>query len=804
MINNYIKIAIRHFFFNKQATLLNLLGLSIGLAGFLLLLQYVLFEKSYDRYHEKVGDLYRITMDVYRNNQLNVQSATSYLGLPPALQNDFPEVETYTRFFGSTGLIHIGDERYRDEAFYYTDSTLFDVFSINLIHGAPKTALVEPNSVVLSTSAAQRYFKTLDCVGQSFDIQNWPRQQTYRVTGVMEDIPENSHFQSDMFLSINTLTQIPDLMSVWGWRDFYNYLVLKPGTAEDLEEKMNGIDYIADYEPRYREHDIHHELHLQPIEDIHLNSNLSLEARVNGNGIAVNLLLLIGFFILLMAWVNYVNLTTAKAATRAQEVGVRKTIGANRGHLIKQFLTQSLLLNSSALIIALILMEIIQPFFHDLVGKPISFQWFQEPKLIFGLSIIFIIGLVLSSLYPALVLSGYSPKTVFNQEHFGSNKSGSFLRKSLIVFQFGIAILLVAGTLVIMEQLNFMRKMDLGMDISQTLVVRAPNLRDSINASNFDLFKQQLLQHNTITSIATSHNVPGDENTWVPGIHKITEDASNRLSKIIYLNSVDPEFVPQYELEVLAGRNFYPNESPEVRSMLLTETACRSFGILDYEEALGQRYRCMGDTFTVAGVVSDYQQWGFQKAAGEYVFINRPTEFRKIAIKISTSELAETVEFINQTYDRVFPNELFEYFFLDRHFEQQYQADAQFGQIAGIFAGLAIFIACLGLLGLSLFIALQRRKEIGIRKVLGATVIGLVGLLSKDFLKLVLIAILITTPIAWYAMNQWLQDFAFRIDIHWSVFLLAGFLAVGIAFVTVGFQSTKAALANPVESLRSE
>lgn len=804
MLHNYFKLAIRHFLFNKQSTILNLLGLSIGIAGFLLLLQYTLFEKSYDRYHEKTGDIHRVTMDVYRNNKLNVKSATSYFALPPALKNDFPEVENYTRFFGSGGLIHIGEKRFREEAFYYTDSTLFEVFSINMLHGDSKTALINPNSAVLSETAALKYFNSLDCVGSRFEIQNWPSQQEYVVTGVMADIPENSHFRSEMFLSMTTLSQIPDLLSEWGWRDFYNYLVIKPGSAELLEQKMNATDYIADHYERFRELNIHQDLHLQPIEDIHLNSNLSLEAAVNGNGKAVNLLLLIGLFILLMAWVNYINLTTAKAVTRAKEVGVRKTIGANRGNLMKQFLTQSLLLNALAFLIALILLETIQPFFHALIGKNISFQWVQDPMLLGGLSIVFLGGLLLSSFYPAFVLSGFSPKTIFNQEKIGNKVSGALLRKSLIVLQFGIAILFVAGTLVVLQQLQFMRKKDLGMDISQTLVVRAPNLRDSLTVSEFELFKQRLLQNSSINSIASSHNVPGDENTWVPGIRKITEDASNAVSQVIFLNSIDPSFVAQYELEVLAGRNFYPNESASAHSMLLTETACRTFGIQNYEEALGQRYRCMGDTFTVRGVVSDYQQWGFQKAPGEYVFINSPEEFRRIAMKISTEDLAGTIDFVNKAYDEVFPTELFEYFFLDSHFEKQYQADAQFGKITSIFAGLAIFIACLGLLGLSLFIVLQRRKEIGIRKVLGATTAGLVGLLSMDFLKLVFLSIFIATPIAWYFMNEWLQDFAYRIDIQWTIFVFAGIIAIGIAFLTVSFQSVKAALANPIESLRSE
>ena len=410
MKNNYIKLALRHLTTDKQGTAIHLIGLAVGITGFLLLLQFAFFEKSYDQYHERAEDIYRITADIYRDGELNVKSATTYLALSPALQNDFPEIENYVRLFGSDALLTVGEKRFREEMLFYADSTLFSIFDMPFIGGDPATALVAPKSAVISESAALRFFNTTNCIGQYIEVQNWPEQYDYIVTGVMADLPSNSHLQGDVFLSMSTFLQTPGLLSEWGWRDFYNYLLLKPGEAVALEKKMNTTDYVADHYPRYRELGINIDLHLQPVTDIHLHSDLSLEMAANGNAQSVNLLLIIGLFILVMAWVNYVNLTTAKAATRAKEVGVRKTIGAGRKDLVWQFLTQSLVLNGMAISLSLILVEAFQPFFHQLIGKNVAFQWVQDPMLTAGVAIIAVGGLLLSSAYPAFVLSGFSPK----------------------------------------------------------------------------------------------------------------------------------------------------------------------------------------------------------------------------------------------------------------------------------------------------------------------------------------------------------------------------------------------------------
>lgn len=803
MLKNNLKIAFRRLLNDKKTTLLHLLGLSIGLSSFLLLMQYVFFEKSYDRYHYRSEDIYRLTADIYRDGELSVSSATTYLGLGPALQKVYPEIEQSTRLFAMSATLEIEEEHFREKKLFYADSTLFNVFTIPFLKGDINTALTNPYSMVISAKMADQYFGTTDCLGKLVELDNYFNQQPFQITGVMKDIPENAHLKSNIFLSLTSLTNTPGVVPEWGWRDFYNYIVLKPGGAESLAAKIQQTDFIASQNDRFRQLNIRHDLQLQPITDIHLTSNLNLEAGVNGDERAVNILGLIGIFLLLMAWVNYINLTTAKAITRAKEVGVRKTIGASRKGLIGQFLTQSLLLNTVAFGMAILLTEAIQPFFEQLAGKQLSFEWVANPQLLAGMIGLFVLGLLGSSAYPAFVLSGFSPYEALRTQS-PSEVKGAFLRKSLIVFQFSLSILLIISVIVVVKQLQFMLHKDLGMDISQSLVVRSPSVVDDQTYTKFQVFKNKLLQLKEVEGVSASHLVPGDEEIWVPSIRSVNREENNSINRVAYLNAIDEEFIPQFDLKILAGRNFTKEELGIKNSMILTETTCNKWGITDYESVLGQQFRTMGDTFSVVGVISDFQQWGVQKAAGESVFMNRPIDFRRYTIKLNVTNLDNTLATIQSDFESLFPDAVFEHYFVDEQFARQYEADVRFSQIISLFAGLAIFIACLGLLGLSLFMILQRRKEIGIRKVLGATTTGIVQLLSKDFLKLVLFALVIAAPLAWYFLEGWLANYAHRIALKSWMFIGAGLSALLLAFLTISLQSIKAAMVNPIESLRSE
>ncbi|MCB0589114.1 MAG: ABC transporter permease, partial [Phaeodactylibacter sp.] len=559
------------------------------------------------------------------------------------------------------------------------DGSLFGLFTIPLLQGDAETALQAPNSVVISASVARKYFGTVNCIGKAVELNNWYRQREYTVSGVFLDIPEHSHLKSSLFFSLSTLTQTHGVLSEWGWRDFYTYLLLREGTAEAFQDKIAAEDYLGKQYGRYRELGVRHELFLQPITDIHLTSRLNLEVEPNGNGRSVRYLLLIGLFILLMAWVNYINLTTARAVNRAKEVGIRKAVGAGRGSLLRQFMAESLFMNSLAFGLAAGLTATVQPWFYQLVGKVVPLQVLQRPELLGVTSVMFFLGMVLSSAYPAFVLSAYTPLDALKEKV--KEAAGELsLRKALIVFQFTLSVLLAVATVVVYHQLEYMRSQDLGMNISQTLAVQAPTPHDSLALSRYRTFKNRLMQHPEVIGVTGSHLVPGDNYLWTVGIRRLQDGGNGVAHQTAFLNAVEPSFLPDYEMDILAGRNFHPEEGLDQDAMILSETACRQLGFPGYEKALGQQFALVGDTFNVIGVMSDYHQWGLQEATGAYVFIQRPDEFRRYAVKLSGGGTEQSVALVQEIYNDIFEDGVFEYFFLDRHFNEQYRADEQFGQ----------------------------------------------------------------------------------------------------------------------------
>jgi len=750
--------------------------------------------------------MFRVAADLYREGELDFRSAMTYLALSPTLQRDFPEeVEGYTRLLTTGGLLHIEEKHFREDFFFYADASLPQIFSLDLMAGSAAHALVQPNMAILSESAARKYFGTPDCLGRSIRIENsLPGDPNYQIAGIYRDIPENAHLRSDIFLSLSTLTQVPDFLPDWAWRDFYNYVLLRPGAAERLSRKISAEDYVGKYFPAYPERHLRHELYLQPVSDIHLHSNLEMEMSGNGDARTLNYLLLIGAFVLCMAWSNYLILVTARAVREQKNVGIRKAVGANRNQLTGYYLTQSLLLHSSALSASIGLAALLQPGFEQVLGRSVPFSFFSDPALLATCGAFVGIGTLLSCLYPAWLQAGFSAARIFQHRILRDSREGIRLRQGLIVFQFAVSVILMVASAVIFRQLDFMKTRDLGMNLDQTLVMHVPITRDSAAQSALLVFKNMALRNPNVEAVSLSHLVPGDESLWTPGIRPIGADGSPAASRIVFVNSVDATFVPAFGMKILAGRNFYDEVGSDRNSMLLTETACRSLGFTSPEQALNRRYLFFGEPRTVVGVVSDYQQWGVQRQPGDYVFVNLTDEYQRISIKTGAQNVASTLAFLEKTAKDVFPEAPFEYVFLDQHFARQYEAEQRSGTIALLFTAVAIFIACLGLFGLASHLVAQRTKEIGIRKVLGATIAGITGLLAKDFLKLVLLAILIALPLAWWAMNRWLEDFAQRIVLQWWLFALAATTALVIATLTVGFQSVRAALRNPVKGLRSE
>ncbi|GAB3958481.1 ABC transporter permease [Spirosoma harenae] len=794
MVRNYLKIAWRNLLKNKPFFLINTLGLAIGMAACLLIWQYVTFERSYDSFHPDADHIFRIELDSYQNGKLAFRSATSYPAIAPTLKKEFPEVvETARLYAARTDVVTYRNIHHREDNFYFADNSIFNIFKIDFLRGNPATALTEKNTVVLSETTARNYFANENPLGKTVKLGRTP----YLVKGVYKDYPKNSHLELDLIFSY--LTE-PDAQTSWGWYAFYTYVKLKP-TAQPKQLGAKLINLVQKYVPNEAKSGNRSELLLQPLRDIHLTSNLNQEAEVNGNGQSVTILSVIALFILVIAWINYINLATARAMDRAKEVGIRKVAGAERAQLISQFLVESVLLNLLAVVLALIIVQASASYFSDLTGRPLSLnQWLQH-DLWLPAFCIFLSGTLLSGLYPAFLLSGFQPITALKGK-LSHLSGGLSLRQSLIVFQFAASIMLMIGTLTVYRQLRFMQEQDLGFSAAQKLIIRGVLAPDSTYGAKVDAFQQELLKAGLVEKTTTSTHIPGMEILWANSARRV--DRADAIDNTLYNTAIDDHFLEAYAIRLVAGRNFNRRFGTDRTNALLNETALKLLGFSSPAEALG-KYIGTGDTLQIVGVVKDFHQQGLQKGHWPMLLRFRPDAARFFSVQLaSSSNLHQRLASIQAQYERIFPGNPFEYFFLDDFFNEQYKAEQRFGRVSSLFAGLAIFISCLGLFALAIFIAKQRTKEMGIRKVLGASVPSLIGLLSKDFLKLIILAIGIATPLAWYAMNRWLVDFAYHIAVPWWAFVLSGVGALGIALVTVSLQSIRAALLNPVKSLRSE
>ena len=802
MLENYFKIALRNLKKHKGYAFINLFGLAVGMAASLLILQYVTYEVSYDDFHAQGKHIYRVQYNSYDNGVLEFESATAFPRVGPGLKEDYPEVEEYARLFlrYGGGVVRYEDQSFKEDLLFQADPSFLTMFSYPMLRGDHNTALSEPGTAVISEETARKYFGDEDPLGKRFRFGS---REEYTITGVMAS-PENSHLKFDFLLSYSTLTQLwgDFFETAWGWYDFYNYIQLTPGAdPAALEAKLpefiarNNDDGNVPETMRFA---------LQPLEDIHLYSDLIQEARVNGDGTAVYFLTLIAFFILVIAWFNYVNLATARAIERAREIGVRKVLGAFRRQLIRQFILESVLLNGIAVMLALALWQQAQPLFNTLVGKTLGLNLLENGTVWAALGGLFLAGAFLSGMYPAFVLSSYKPATVLKGS-FGTIRRGLHLRKVLVIGQFIASVALIAGTLIVYQQLTYMRTQDLGIDIDQTLVINGPGVleNDSLYAEQVGAFKQEMLRQAGIRSVAASTEIPGNLIYWTNGVHKLG-DNPDEINPILYKVGIDYDYLDAYGHRLLAGRGYAPEFTADSASIILNQTALNVLGFPDPESTVGRQVVTGGDTLTVVGVVADYHQQGLQQGFRQTAFLLRPNARIYYSVKVNTADLGATLAFANEQYLRFFPGNPFTHFFLDTHFDRQYQTDRQFGTVFGFFALLAILVACLGLFGLSSFTAARRTKEIGIRKVLGSSVGNILVLLSKDFLKLVLVGSLIAVPLVWIVMEQWLQGFANRIAISWWIFLLAGLAALGVALLTVSYQAMRAAMADPVEALRYE
>lgn len=817
MFKNYLLTAWRNLMRRKLFSLINIFGLAIGLTTCLVLLKYVVFEQSFDRFHEKGDRIYRVVNERLTKGGKTQLGTITYAPVGPTLQKDYPEVERYTRMqpWGRV-LLQNNNEIFPVEDCLLVDEYFLSMFTFPFLAGDLETALKEKFSIILTQSEADRIFGVGDgdysrVLDKTLKLDRI--EQPFRVTGVCQDLPQNSLLNFNVLLSFNTLTALgnSNLENNWTWSDFHHFVELQPGAnAEELEAKL------AAFSDRYFKGDEVtggiEKFYLQPLFKAHLHSaNFEYELGQVGNNTIVWALLIVGLMVLIIAWVNYINLSTVRAFERAKEVGIRKVLGSSRGQLVWQFMAEAFVFNGISLGIALILNEIISPYFNQVLG--VDFTWASLMNggiwityYWLGLLLVFLLGVFFSGVYPAFIMSAYQTLTVL-QGKFKNSQKGNILRKFLVGFQFAASIAFIAGTFVAYQQIKYLQEKDLGLDIQETLVIRSPELSnfDSTYIERTTNLKEQLLQNSQIKSVATSTRLPGDRLGRTFDLCRLGAPEEEQYMTSTF--GIDYNFIENYDISLLAGRNFKATDhSPEfakINTVLVNESAVELLGFEKLEEALGQKVVFWGEKqWEIIGVVSDFHQESLHAAIESIVFQPFYSTNGYISLKIAKDDIEETIAKVGEVYASFFPNNAFDYFFLDDRYNRQYQADFSFGKLLAFLAALAILIACLGLFGLISFAAVLRAKEIGVRKVLGASVMQLFALLTKDFARLLGISLLIAIPITYYSIQQWLNGFVYRIEVHWSVFILASLVVLVIALASVGFRSYLAASRNPVESLR--
>jgi putative ABC transport system permease protein len=807
MLQNYLKIAIRSLWKNKAFTAINIAGLAIGIATCLTIMLFVQNELSYDRFNTKADQIVRV---VFRA-KFNGEEIKEAVVMPPAAQsikNDYPEVLAATRLrrYG-TPKIEVNNKIFKEATLAYTDANLFDLFTLPFVKGNPKTALTEPNSVVITQALAYKYFGKQDPIGQTLNFKD--SRQLYKITGILADLPVHSHFHFDIFGSMESLPEAKE--QTWMTSNFYTYLLLPQGyDYKKLEAKLPQVvdKYMGPQikqalgvgldEFRQKGNDVG--LFLQPLLDIHLKSDFSADSTLEPGGDIryVYIFGAIALFMLLIACINFMNLSTAGASKRAKEVGIRKVLGSVKSELVSQFLFESLILTFVALALSVVLVKITLPVFNDLSGKTLDFNVINSPLTLLALLLFGLLVSVLAGSYPAFFLSSFKPISVLKSRFI--NSKGISLRSTLVVFQFVVSISLILGITVVYQQLAYIQNKKLGYDKSQLLVLRNAYLLGKGEA----ILKTQLEKDPRVMSVTASAFLPaGPTDTNMSGVYPDNKKEQNRRS-IIY--QIDENYLPTMGMELVLGRNFSKAFTSDSSKVIINETMAKNLGW--GKNALGHRLNRFIDnngnsvSYTVLGVVKDFHFRSLHEEIAPMMMVLE--ESHGLIVKVKTQDISGLLANIKAQRDKQNSGEAFSYAFVDELFNKTYISEQKTGKILSIFAALTIFIACLGLFGLATFTAEQRTKEIGIRKVLGATVGSVVVLLSKDFLKLVLIACVVAFPIDYYAMNKWLADFAYRIDISWWVFLLAGLLSALIALLTVGYQAIVSALMNPVESLKTE
>lgn len=798
MFKNYLKTAFRNIIRNKVSSVINITGLAIGIASCILIFLYVQNELSYDKHHKNAGRIFRITTDFTLSGQFDRFALSSFM-LAPTLKEDYAEIDEATRIMPiGKQTVWYEDKMYNEEKVYYADSNHFDVFSYEFLKGDQKNALNKPRSIVLSEAMAQKYFGNENPIGKNLKFT----KNTFTVTGVIKDNGNRSHINPNALLSISTLDSnfINSVKVDWFRMTTYTYIMFKDATQRNgFENKLKQF-YKEHIEPFTKEYNVSSsiDLKLQPLKEIHLSSSHLYDLEENGNASYVYIFSFVAFFILLIACINYMNMATAHASKRAKEVGIRKVLGASRKQLLWQFLGESILITLFALSIALVMVELFLPVFNALTG--INFKSDYLANIRFLPLLIFIVVLVglLGGSYPAIFLSAFKPLDVLKSQK--APRGGSaLLRKSLVVIQFAISTALVVGTLIVWSQMDFMKNKDLGFNKEQVLALRIPG-GDTSLARKIPMIKEELLRNAKVKKVAVSGGIPGESTGRL--LFFVTKEGKKE-EKAMPFMFVDYDYLDMLELQIAKGRNFSRDyQTDKMNAFLINEAAAKFLG---FKEPLGQELENgFGFKGKVVGLVKDFHYASLHKEIEPLILMLAPQPGGFLLSKIAPDNISSTVGFIENKWKEFDPKHPVEYFFLDQNFDQQYRKEEKMLTIFGYFSGLTIFIACLGLFGLASYTAEQRTKEIGIRKVNGASLQDITFLFVKDFIKLVAIALIIAWPLSWYVMHRWLEDFAYRIEITPLSFIIAGILALAIALITVSFHAIRSARTNPVKSLRYE
>lgn len=790
MLHTYFKIGFRSLNKHRFFSLINITGMTIGLTCFILIALYIQYESSYDLQHEKVDRTYRVAQ-LQEGNDFRGSNRYSVTPLPlvPAIRETFSEVEAATTLELNSALFTHDEQVYYEKGLY-ADEHLFDVFSYPIIEGVGNEALQDPNGMLVTESFAKKYFGDASPLGQTLVMDY---EHPLVIKGILEDIPKNQHFNFDYVTSHKNLPWYKEDIGVWNSNNYRSYIVLAEGTDyKAFEPKLSAFD--TQTEAAYANFPFEPEYFLQPLRDIHLHSHINMEMAANGDMRYIYLSASIAFIILLLAVINYINLATARSAGRAKEVGMRKVLGAKRGQLVSQFIAESMLITLFSFGIAIVLAYLLLPAFNQLVDKEIIFNLnTNQLAFMIMLGIALLLG-ALSGLYPAILSSAIAPVNALKGRWMKRQKDGVFLRHALVVGQFAAAIILAIGSVVIYQQLRYIQDKKLGFNRDQIVYV---NYNEVDLYNKIPTIKAELLQHPQIEQVSVSSYLPLNINSQT--IVDNWEGNSVQEELWIYRNYIDYDYLDLFEMEMVEGRNFSPDHpSDSTDSYILNEAAVKALG---WESAVGKKFNGR----KVIGVLKDFHFQPLDLTI-EPIFISlrrKQISFytTTVIVKGKMAEADEAVAHIQKTLQAFLPQVPFDHQFLDESYNQLYKAERQFGQVFNIFTCIALFIACMGLFGLVTHKVIQRTKEIGIRKVLGASVGNIVSLISKDFLQLVLVATLVAIPIAWWGSHRWLQDFAYRIEIGWSTFLLIGLLALGLAFLTISTQALRAATTNPAETL---